>query len=283
MPLHRTIRLQLRRLHDIAASNPVSPELRGWRWDSPPVKPKAYLGLGVSEVAYRYCPTYRDLYLRRRGVRPEITAQVEAGSSIHEAFHRAARGVRGLLMKGYPPWRAAYILLSSSRETGLSGAALELYRQLVVMWTGEAAASQLEGREWGVGWLPWLSEYLVDGSAIGLSSRLRVDGLAEAGVVVEIKYGWTGDRHMVGLAGYALALESQLEVPIDYGILVSVRNGGGGLRVSSRPVYIDDVLRTEFIDARDEAIEVLLSGGDPGMPRECPSSCLFYNHCRGGR
>ncbi|MBP1449167.1 MAG: CRISPR-associated protein Cas4, partial [Thermoproteus sp.] len=42
----------------------VPEELRGWRWDSPPVAPPPLgVRLSVSDVVNRYCPTGRDLYL----------------------------------------------------------------------------------------------------------------------------------------------------------------------------------------------------------------------------
>ncbi|MCE4603916.1 MAG: type I-A CRISPR-associated protein Cas4/Csa1 [Aeropyrum sp.] len=281
--LRGLMRGSFRRLHEIAYSNPVSPELRGWRWESPPVKPRAYLGLGVSEVAYRYCPTFRDLWLRRQGVRGEASGRVEAGVWVHEAFHRAARDLRMLLSRGLPPWRAV-LVLAGRRAEELPREVRELYRYLVVMWAGESASALMTGGE-GLSWLPWLSEYTVDGSLLGLSRRLRVDALGEGGAVVEVKYGRSLWRHRVGLAGYALALESQLEVPVDFGVIVRVEDlGGGGRppRLSIEQVYIDDQLREEFLEARDEAIEVLLSGSDPGLPSSCPRGCVFYRACHGG-
>ena len=43
----------------------VDPELRGWRWDRPPVEPPSRgHPLGIADVTSRYCRTMRDLYLR---------------------------------------------------------------------------------------------------------------------------------------------------------------------------------------------------------------------------
>ncbi len=275
------LRRALRRVRSY--SGEVPGELRGWRWDEPPVRPRAYLGLGVSEVAYAYCPTFRDLWLRRRGVVGEASGPVLIGRTVHEVFHRAAWDLRRLLSRGLSPWEAYYKLYGWSYRLGLPRWAVDLYRSLTLMWAGESAASGLFYGGEGVGWLPWLSEYRVDGSLLGLSSRLRVDALEGAGVVVEVKYGGGGRRHAVGLAGYALALESEFEVPYDYGIIVRVSGvpeGRPSVRVE--PFFIGAELRREFLERRDEAIDVLLSGMEPPRPARCPRSCLFYSVCNGG-
>ena len=114
---------------------------------------------------------------------------------------------------------------------------------------------------------------------LGLSPRLRVDGLG-IGFVVEVKYGsWRSD-YPVGVAGYALALEASHEIPIDYGLVVLVNNDGS--RIDIEPVYIGEDYRAEFIAYRDEAIEIILSENDPGRPVKCSDNCPFYNTCWGG-
>ena len=57
-------RLLLRRHLPQTRETPVSDELRGWSWATPPLSPVYGAALGVSEVAGRYCPTARDVYLR---------------------------------------------------------------------------------------------------------------------------------------------------------------------------------------------------------------------------
>jgi CRISPR-associated protein Csa1 len=48
-----------------ARRQPVADELRGWSWDRPPLKPIYDRPLGVYEIAGKYCPTGRDVFLRR--------------------------------------------------------------------------------------------------------------------------------------------------------------------------------------------------------------------------
>ncbi len=277
----------LRRLHWFRDRDPVEDELRGWGWDRPPVRPRAYLGLGVSEAAYRYCPTMRDLWLRRnRGVQGSARGPVLRGRLLHEVFHAASRDVRRMLILGKSGWEA-YEELSRrawrrARSIGCGEEwCIRLYKHLVLSWCAEASRAEAVMGGEGVSWLPWLTEYRVDGSPLGLSSQLRVDALGEAGVVVELKYGRPGDRHRLGLAGYALALEASLEAPIDYGILVYVdRLENHTPRIRMEPIYISGDLRRSFLIARDEAIDAVL-GPEPPRPPSCPEHCPFREVCMG--
>ena len=84
--------------------------------------------------------------------------------------------------------------------------------------------------------------------------------------------------HKLALAGYALALEASLETAFDYGVLVYVSNNGD-VRVDWEPVYISTSLRKEFIEARDELIDMLINDIEPPKASSCPSSCPFKEVC----
>jgi CRISPR/Cas system-associated exonuclease Cas4 (RecB family) len=59
-------------------------------------------------------------------------------------------------------------------------------------------------------------------------------------------------------------MESYMEVPVDYGILVHVNNvTEGSPTLWIEPIYISPDLRRSFLEARDEAIDVLLSPVEP--------------------
>lgn len=264
----------LRKLHHLRGQDPVEDEYRGWSWDRPPVRPRAYLGLGVSDVAYRYCPTRRDVYLRRMGVAGEPSGPLQNGNFAHLVFHAAAEDVRRELVLGRSGWeayeriaaRAERRLRSLGVEPRTGGWLLDLYKRLALTWCSEE-------------WSGPLSEYRVDGSLLGLSRNLRVDGLAELGVVVELKFGKPHEHHRLALAGYALALEAEMEVPVDYGVLVYVVQAGRHARVSWEPVYVSTALRGGFLEARDELIDLLLSGREPPRPASCPESCPYRGVC----
>jgi len=281
----------LRRVCWVREREGVPEELRGWAWDRFPVRPRGFFGLGVSEVAYRYCATFRDLWLRRRlGVRPVVRrgSPIWWGRVMHCLLDAAFRDVRSVLEKGVEHWRAYEILSGLAwRRAGEAGApgcgdAAGFYRSIVLMLLGSSLASScMHGGE-GVGWLPPPTEYRVDGSPLGLSSQLRVDALGESGVVVEFKLGMpNGDgRHRVGLAGYALALEAELEIPVDYGLIVYFSSVSSRPRIKVEPVFIHAGLRREFLENRDEAIDVLMQPRPPGKPpRGCSKDCPYYEQC----
>jgi len=263
----------LRRLHRLREQDPVEEECRGWNWDRPPLRPRAYLGLGVSEVACRYCPTGRDVHLRRMGVEGGRTQPLVDGSLVHAVFHAASCDVRRGLMDGARGWEVYERLAARARERVKELGAVEerhawlvdLYKLLAITWCAE---------EWA--WL--FTEYRVDGTVLGLARNLRVDGLAEGGVVVEVKHGRPQYFHKHALAGYALALEANLEVPFDYGVLIYF-TCNGGVGVGWEPVYLSTTLRREFLERRDELIDVLVSGREPPRAANCPEACPYRGVC----
>ncbi len=279
-----TIARHLRRLHRLRAADPVEERLRGWNWKDPPLRPRYDFQLGVSEVAYRYCPTRRDLFVRRvLGIQARPSRPMLKGRVVHAAFHLSANDLMRLVLgDGVNVVDAVAALMSDALERGkrvleLAGVAepdaelerfaARVYRRMVLEWGGWI----LETRS-----PPWLTEWEVDGSLLGLSKRLRVDALA-FGVVVEVKYGRWSDSYPVALAGYALALEANLETPFDYGLVIMVN--GDGSRLEIEPVYIGNEEREAFIRARDEAAEMIASKSDPGRPHSCPDSCPFRPVC----
>ena len=261
----------------------IPEELRGWRWEDPPVKPRAYLGFGVSEIVPRYCESFRDVWLRRvAGVIGDGSkGGVAVGRVVHEVFHAAAEDLRGLLTENVEVWQAAYRLLEAGVRDTWPDWAANLYRRLVLAWAGEVEGILLSGGSiWSV---PWVTEVVVDGSLVGLSQRLRVDAIAGGGVVVEVKVGRARSDHNLVLAGYALALESQLEVPFDYGVVINVLGvPDGEPRFEAKGYFIGETARRRFLEYRDEAIDVVLGGRQPPVNGSCSKSCPFYSICHGG-
>jgi len=281
----------LRRLCWLRDSNPVPEELRGWSWGSPPVRPRAYFGLGVSEVAYRYCETFRDLWLRRRG---GAEPRVERGSPLwwgrlaHALLDAAAKDAAELCKLPLPEAARRVAALSKKRALEAGAGVGELARARGFY---EAAALELlaRARAWaalrGEGARPSLplTEYAVDGSPLGLSPRLRVDALLESGVVTEYKVGSLGqngvERVAVALAGYAMALEADLEAPFDFGVVVSISEVSASPQIRAEPVYLGPGLRRQFLENRDEAIEVLMSYRPPPRAQRCSPSCPLKHAC----
>ncbi len=277
----------LRRLHRLRVADPIDERLRGWNWKDPPLRPRYDLHLGVSEVAYRYCPTRRDVFLRRvLGLQGRPTKPMLKGRVVHAAFHLSAHDLSRLVLgESVEVVDAVSALMGDALERGkrvleIAGVsdpdaemerfAVRVYRRMVMEWGEWMLETNAP---------PWLVEWEVDGSLLGLSKRLRVDALA-FGLVVEVKYGRWSDSYPVALAGYALALEANLEAPFDYGLVIMVNSDGS--RVDMEPVYIGNEERAAFLRARDEVAEMIASRSDPGKPGSCPEWCPFRGVCPRG-
>jgi len=75
------------RLLPLARRHPVHQELRGWTWREPPMLPAYDVRFGAYEVANKYCPTSRDVYLRRvMGVRAKENNLMQEGAELHRAL-----------------------------------------------------------------------------------------------------------------------------------------------------------------------------------------------------
>lgn len=273
----------IRRLYELARKDPVDEDLRGWNWDKPPVKPRAYLGLTVSEIASKYCPTRRDLWLKRVvKTQGEPTEQMTIGRTVHRIFHRVFNEVRKIAVDNTPGWKIYEELASRAREdTGLEEEwAIDLYKTLLLTIAAEIDFNQSITGYGYTSWFPWLTEFHVDGSLLGLSNSLSIDALTEGGVVVEIKYGKPMEFHKLAPTGYAMALEANLEIPFDYGLIIYV-NGIPDKRpkITLKPVYISNTLRRWFLDERDNIIDMLLSNEEPPAEPNCNIQCPYKKVC----
>ncbi|AET32340.1 CRISPR-associated protein, Csa1 family [Pyrobaculum ferrireducens] len=127
--------------------------------------------------------------------------------------------------------------------------------------------------------VPLLAEYVVDGRPLGLT-LVRADALYH-NIVVEVKVGPPDDRHALALAGYALAVEADEEVPVDAGLLVYI-SFNGGVKLRAYPVAVGEGLRRDFLEERNRLMEMVASGSDPGLSPRCDDKCPFWRHCHGG-
>jgi len=272
----------LRRLHSKSSSYPVSEELRGWCWSSPPVRPRAYLGLSVSDVA-SYCSTRRDVWLRRvRRVRPQEVGALRLGSDVHEVISRVAGAVRTYAVLGNF-WECNPGIVDGILEDFRGREWFDVLREVGYI-TYYTLMSDYVWSVHGQGLQPflgWLSEVRVDGSPIGLSPNLRVDAIVSGNLVIDFKVGRRYESHDLALTAYAMALEANLEVPVDYGFIVYITPNGTS-KVSVKGLYIDSDLRRDLIDSRDEVIDMLLSEREPPKALSCPQTCPYRQYCGGG-
>jgi CRISPR-associated protein Csa1 len=130
--------------------------------------------------------------------------------------------------------------------------------------------------------VPFTIEHRLDGTRVGLSKYLSVDAFqALQPMVLEMKTGRERESHKLGLAGYALALESVYRRPVNFGMLAYVRfPADRPVPYVVRRIYpIDNRLRTQFMRTRDWKLEIVRYRRDPGAPRRCPSTCGFARVC----
>jgi len=271
----------------------VSEELRGWRWDSPPVAPPPLgVRVSVSEIAGGVCETRRDVYLRRvAGVEGRPSRAVKYGAYIHEVFRLSLKRLRRLVEDGVASgWELLQAFDAEEVAKEAAAAAefepdvrgVKLARWLAVQVAARVdevrSRSHVDADSLAARAVPMWTEYVVDGRPLGLT-YVRADALA-FDVVVEVKVGAESPRHELAVAGYALALEADEEVPVERGLLLYV-HVNDVVKVRAKPVVIGDSLRRLFLEERDSLMELVSSRRDPGLAPRCPDSCPFFAYCHG--
>ena len=283
-------------------------EIRGWAWDSDIVKPLLdNVYLGVSEVANRYCPVYRDIFLRHVSRVPApITFKTVRGWVYHavssgtltlvkrylynsgvvpgfKMYRDLIRGERKYIDKIFRQLKVSKYI-DREEYKGLYRDAKTLFKYLILQ------AASYNDKILSIEYIPNIDslvskvvpsivERVVDGSPLGLSKQLRIDMFLDNNVILDIKTGDYREFHKYALAGYALAIEADLNRPIDYGVITYLRIEDDLVKVRNDFHYIDDELRREFLEMRDEAMDVIHRGRDPGRPVKCPEYCIYYQVC----
>ncbi|MBS7612288.1 type I-A CRISPR-associated protein Cas4/Csa1 [Candidatus Bathyarchaeota archaeon] len=292
----------------------VNEELRGWCFDSPPVEPPSRsVLLSVSELAGRYCQTMRDIYLRRvLNIRPPPSIKMARGIVLHVVNRESLSAVKRLLFSSEVLSGSDLVedLLPLSREiidksifeaenllakldadvkNQLRTEALAFFRFLAVQAAARVDQAVSKYPHSNVDSLisiavPPVVERKVDGSLVGLSRELSVDIYTPFNAIADLKTGEVREFHPYAATGYALAMEAEEGVPVDFGFVIYVQVNLSKMVPSFKLRYfvIGDELRREFLELRDEAFEVVSLGRDPGRPSKCPSYCPYYAVCERG-
>ncbi len=299
-------RLLFRRYFPWARRDPPSDDWRGWSWDRPPLEPPYDVTLTIHEVASQHCPTGRDIYLRRvEGLRPPPSPRMVRGLVLHSVVESAVVEAKRALYSGRASSGAELTAALAELEDGaVSGAmrpardltpdrAAELESMARSLWRFEALqmASSLDrtladrpmlGLDALVNTaIPFVVERVIDGSFLGLSDAVRVDALAHSRVVLDLKTGRRREFQTLYTAGYALALEAELEGPVDVGVVVYLEFSGGRPAISREIHLVDEALRREFVEERNRKMRLVAEEIDPGLPDSCPRDCPFLRECRG--
>lgn len=282
----------------------VAEELRGWNWPLPPLAPVYEVRLALYEVANAYCPTGRDLYLRRvQGEVVKPSLPMLQGAIFHNALtHLLVATKRIIYTVGvnnyqdiidrigkeipYPvnPWKPEvtaeeYADMEQKVEiiTAFEKSRIIARLQEILIkqpYIGEDSLVNLA--------VPVVVEQKLDGSFLGLSPNLSTDAFVfSEPMIIDLKFGRPQNFHRLTTTGYALVMEAIHEFPINIGCLVYAEFKDNRLIIKKDIHIISDELRQWFCEARDERARLLAEEIDPGLADNCPRLCPYYVLCRG--
>lgn len=280
----------------------IAEELRGWNWHLPPLEPVYKTTLALYEVAGGYCPTGRDVYLRRvQRIKGKPNLAMIQGSVLHAvvadiivAAKRAiyTYGVANYLaicetIQNHTP-AIPYHLLEQTNEqekaeteqkvdilSNFEKARLLSRLQEILTkhpYIGEDSLVNLTA--------PVAVEQKLDGVFLGLSGSLSTDAfIFSEPMILDLKFGEPRDFHRLSTTGYALVMEALYEFPVNLGCIVYGEFRGNRLIIKRDIHIINDELRQWFIEARDEKSRLVAEEIDPGLGEECYDTCPYYSIC----
>jgi CRISPR-associated protein Csa1 len=288
-------RYLLRRVLPEARKIQVHPTLRGWHWAEldAPARPTYSAALGVWEIAEQYCETARDVYARRvLGHIPRPHREMHEGAALHAFAAAWVTAAKRLLYSTAPALSMASLpqLLTDAAlplpsEPDVAAKAetirqFETYRLLAAVQDALARQPDIGPDALAATVLPVVVEQRLDGTFLGLSRHLAVDAMLINGpIVMDLKFGPLQEFHRLSTTGYALALESVYETPVDLGCLVYVGFKQNALVIERDFHFVDDELRMRFIEERDRKQRLVEEEIDPGLPVQCYDRCVHLRFC----
>jgi CRISPR-associated protein Csa1 len=281
----------------------IEDSLRGWSWDSSPVRPYSSKVLLSAWEFSSPCPSYRDVYLRRKlGLRmPPLKSQVY-GFFVHKIVQKIFLAARRAIYNGstnilddirkevnvrelVKNYTQQFSLSDQETEylVSLGNKIIEYETLRIQARLDDVLATYDNVSEDSLAFLtiPFLIELVVDGRYIGLSKNIRTDSFGLASLIYDIKLGKPNFRHRLQVTAYALALEANFLMPVNYGCIVYVRFQNGKLKVHREIFEIDDKLRSQFLEIRDNLQYMLVHDKDPGPAKNCPKTCMYREYCEG--
>jgi len=296
-------RLLLRRILPMARQKDIAPELRGWNWDKPPLSPiYDSVKLGVADIANNYCPTNRDLYLRRvMGTKTPANRPMLEGGLLHDMLCRMIIAIKKVIylygvscLKHLDTLDRNEFFEIINRANGVlsSEDIAAIKAKMEIIWEYELhsiynrmqnvlASQPYIGPDALVALaLPVTVEQKLNGSFLGLSPHLSADAFVfSEPMVVDIKFGKKQKFHHLTVTGYALVMESLYEYPINAGCIVYPSFAEGRLTIERDFCFIDDELRQWFTEERDERMRMVHEEIDPGLAQQCPEYCSLWREC----
>lgn len=301
----------LRRYRKRSREIVVDDRYRGWAWTVPPIDPPYDILLPLSDIAARYCQSMRDIYLRHvEHTRKPLTAKMIVGKLYHETIaatveyakrmmysHAISSGnvLRGLMAEQRQTVIEAILNGAGTPEVTNRGGTFDREQcRSNMLWLWDYETNQfasnidvIRSMQPYIGLdslvntaIPVVVEQKLDGRNIGLSGHLSADALSAEGVVLDVKTGRQRYFHRLATTGYALVIESIYEYPVDIGCIVYCW--------FKKPIppeikydvhQIDEVIRQEFLEIRDEAMKIVFDQRDPGLPTKCYDDCPYWDYC----
>ncbi len=274
-----------------ARSAGVSEDLRGWNWNRSPMKPMYDERVPMYSICSKYCPTARDVFLDRvMKAAPQINENVILGGAIH----RTAGAVINMFLDGqkadFERWYA-----EAMQTRNITNPLASVKEKSRLVWEhvarncesryGNRASEQpyASRRDVVATSVPLLVEHKVSGELLGLSGLLSVDCYDYLrGVVFDLKVTQEErDWYRLAPTGYAIVLESVYEVPIDVGCVSYAWFQGGGLRIRRDIFFINDDLRSWWLEERDAKIDMVAQRIEPSVAGKCYEDCIYWQSCRG--
>ncbi|RLI77788.1 type I-A CRISPR-associated protein Cas4/Csa1 [Archaeoglobales archaeon] len=297
MFLYGDIEKRVRALRRGLEVNQISGELRGYSWERPPIEPINDVKISVSDIN-GICPTKRDVYVKYiLKEKPKLNQYMLRGLAYHKVIRDTIASLKKAVYHGCDTGERIVeefffnttIPEKICKRLGVDlecSDCFKLYRYIVLQVS--AKVDEILSKypdidvENIVGLaLPPFVERKIDGSLVGLSKFLSLDVYTPHSIVMDFKSGYERDEHLLSLTGYALALEADDEVDVNFGFLIYIRINKN-VHFNVKGFVVSDELRREFLEMRDEIAELVDSGIDPGKPTECPKYCSYYGVCNEG-
>ncbi len=294
-------KLVTRKLLPEARRNEVHPDLRGWNWAQPPLSSPYKTRLGIADISSQYCPSGRDLYLKKiGGTGFKSNPEMFEGLVLHRIAARIFTTAKQLLFSksqlnglafqenfSRPPFEE---ILYPEEKDSLTKRLME---KINILWDFEKTRiafriddirsrypyCETDALAFLV--LPVVVEQRLDGSFLGLSRNLAVDGFIHSeSMVVDLKFDPKHQEfHNLATTGYAMVMESLYEFPVDLGCIVYITFKNGQIRLQREFHHISDELRQWFIEERDRKMRMIEDQIDPGKASECYEICPYKEVC----